>query len=212
MSRHRSRHARGRKGRGSVGCAVTFVLVLFAAAFAIFFAADTSYQGARGKVYSVVYPQKYTLQVEKYAAEFGVEEPLVYAVIRTESNFRSDAQSHAGAVGLMQLMPSTFDWLQEKLDGEILYTSDALTDPDVNIRYGTYLLSCLLEQYDGNMSTAVAAYNAGSSTVNGWLADSACSSDGKTLSVIPYEETKNYVDRVEGAYDKYKMIYYQNNR
>ena len=207
MSRNASRHARETKGHGAIGFLVTFVLLLFAGVMVFFFVSDSSYKGAKGKVYSLFYPQEYETQVKRSAYEFGVEEPLVYAVIRTESGFRPEVESAVGAVGLMQLMPSTFDWLQESLDGEITYSSDSLSDPDINIRYGTYLLSVLLKQYEVR-DTAIAAYNAGTSTVDGWLSDSAYSSDGKTLTEIPYEETANYVERVSDAYEMYKNLYY----
>ncbi|MBQ3266179.1 MAG: lytic transglycosylase domain-containing protein [Ruminococcus sp.] len=207
MSRNHSRHARETKGHGAIGFLLTFVLLLFAGVMVFFFVSDTNYKGAKGKVYSLFYPQEYETQVKKYAYEFGVEEPLVYAVIRTESGFRPEVESAAGAMGLMQLMPSTFDWLQESLDGDIVYSSDSLSEPDVNIRYGVYLLSVLLGQYEVR-DTAVAAYNAGTSTVDGWLEDKSISPDGKSLTDIPYEETANYVERVSEAYEMYKQLYY----
>ena len=207
--RYDRRHSRETKGHGAIGFLVTFVLLLFVGVMVFFFVSDTNYKGTKGKVYSLFYPQKYREQVQKYSDEFDVEEPLIYAVIRTESGFRPEVESSAGAIGLMQLMPATFDWLQESLDGTVTYSSDALTDPDINIRYGTYLLSVLMKQY-GNRDTAVAAYNAGTTTVDGWLKDSSYSTDGKTLSKIPYEETDNYVDRVGHAYDLYKKLYYEN--
>ena len=207
MSRHGSRHSRETKGHGAIGFLITFVLLLFAGVMVFFFVSDTSYKGVKGKVYSLLYPQEYEQQVKKAAAEFGVEEPLIYAVIRTESGFRPEVESAVGAQGLMQLMPSTFDWLQESLDGEIVYSSDSLADPDINIRYGTYLLSVLLKQYEVR-DTAIAAYNAGTSTVDSWLEDTSISPDGKTLTDIPYEETATYVEKVDDAYEMYKRLYY----
>lgn len=191
-----------------MGFLLTFVLILLVFVLVFFFVSDSSYKGAKGKVIGMFYPQQYEQQVKRSASEFGVEEPLIYAVIRTESGFRPEVESSVGAAGLMQLMPSTFDWLQESLDGEIVYSADRLSDPDINIRYGTYLLSVLLRQYDNNRDTAVAAYNAGTSTVDGWLSDNSCSLDGKTLTYIPYEETENYVERVDNAYEMYKKLYY----
>ena len=104
-------------------------------------------------------------------------------------------------------MPSTFDWLQENLNGEVTYSSDSLADPDINIRYGTYLLSILLKKHEVR-DTAIAAYNAGTSTVDGWLQDKSLSPDGKTLTTIPYEETSAYVRKVSEAYEMYKKLYY----
>ena len=206
--RYDRRHSRDSKGHGAIGFLVVFVLLLFVGVLVFFFVSDTSYKGTKGKVYKYFYQQQYGEEVHKYATEFGVEEPLVYAVIRTESGFRSDVESSAGAQGLMQLMPSTFDWLQESLDGQVTYSTDSLKDPAINIRYGTYLLSVLLEKY-GNRETAIAAYNAGTTTVDGWLHDPNISPDGITLTNIPYEETANYVERVSHAYELYQKLYYQ---
>lgn len=207
MSRYDSSRPRETKGHGAIGFLITFVLLMFVGVMVFFFLSDTSYKGVKGKVYSLIYPQKYEQQVRHASIEFGVEEPLIYAVIRTESGFRPEVESAAGASGLMQLMPSTFDWLQESLNGGIVYGSDSLSDPDINIRYGTYLLSILLKQYEVR-DTAVAAYNAGTSTVDGWLQDKSLSPDGKTLTSIPYEETFAYVQKVGEAYETYKKLYY----
>ena len=207
--RYDGRHSRKTKGHGAIGFLVVFVLLIFVGVMVFFFVSDTNYKGTKGKVYKMFYQQQYGEQVHKYATEFGVEEPLVFAVIRTESGFRPEVESSAGALGLMQLMPSTFDWLQESLDGQVIYSADSLSDPDINIRYGTYLLSVLLKKY-GNRDTAVAAYNAGTTTVDGWLQDPSISPDGKTLTNIPYEETAAYVERVGHAYDLYQKLYYSN--
>lgn len=208
-SERHARRSRETKGHGAIGFLVVFVLLLFVGVMVFFFVSDTNYKGTKGKVYKLFYQQQYGEQVHKYATEFGVEEPLVFAVIRTESGFRADVESSAGAQGLMQLMPSTFDWLQESLEGQVIYTTDSLKDPDINIRYGTYLLSVLLNKY-GNRQTAVAAYNAGTTTVDGWLQDPNISPDGITLTNIPYEETATYVERVGNAYELYQKLYYSN--
>lgn len=151
-----------------------------------------------------VYPLRYSNYVEKYAEEYQLEPALVYAVIRSESNFDENAKSHAGAVGLMQLMPETFLWLQESQDEH--YSEDALLLPEVNIRYGCRYLAMMVERY-GVLRTAICAYNAGSGTVDGWLNDRKLSSDGKNLGTIPYRETQNYADAVLQSYQKYKKLY-----
>ncbi|QAT49510.1 lytic transglycosylase domain-containing protein [Caproiciproducens sp. NJN-50] len=150
------------------------------------------------------YPLRYTEYVEKYAQEYHLEPALVYAVIRSESNFDADARSRSGACGLMQLMPDTFDWLQESQKDT--YSEEDLFRPEVNIRYGCRYLSMMAERY-GSLRTALCAYNAGSGTVDGWLKDSRYSADGKNLKRIPYEETQNYADSVLQSYDKYKKLY-----
>ena len=194
------------KGHGCLGFTVTLVLML-AAIFVVLFFTTNVFSGFKKQVYGVFYPQKYSEEVTRCAAEYQVDESLVYAVIRTESGFREEVVSNAGAIGLMQLMPSTFDWLQEKLEGSVVYPSDSLKTADVNIRYGTYFLSLLLERYDGNLRTACAAYNAGTTTVDGWLSDSRYSKDGRTLTAIPYSETEHYVERVEKALAMYRELY-----
>ena len=194
---------RKKKGHGCLGFTLTLIVAL-GALFTVLMLKTDTFDGLKYKAYGLFYQQKYTDQVERYSAEFGVEESLVYAVIRTESGFRPEVESAAGAVGLMQLMPSTFDWLQTSLDGEVIYTADRLSDPDINIRYGTYFISYLIQRY-GDLDTACAAYNAGVASVDSWLSDPNYSPDGVTLSEIPYKETERYVEKVKSAkaiYDK----------
>ena len=200
-----SKHARETKGHGCVGFFVALILVVVIIVGVLFFSTNVL-DGAKDRVYTILYPQKYTESVEEYSAAFGVDKNLVYAVIRTESGFRPEVESHAGAVGLMQLMPDTFTWLQNNLDGEVIYTAEYLKNPDINIRYGTYFLSYLIGEY-GDLRTVCAAYNAGMSNVENWLSDSRYSQDGVTLSVIPYTETAGYVEKVEQAREIYARIY-----
>ena len=193
-----------KRGHGFLGFILALILVV-AILFAVLVFNTNMFDWLKNSVYGIFYPQKYSAEVERYSERFGVSEPLVYAVIRTESGFREDVESYAGAVGLMQLMPETFEWLQGKLNGDVVYTADSLKDADVNICYGTYFLSYLLERY-GDESTACAAYNAGTTTVDGWLSDSRYSSDGYTLSAIPYPETENYVKKVRDAEEIYTKL------
>ena len=151
-----------------------------------------------------LYPHKYAEIVEKYSAQYGVDADLVYAVIRTESSFRPDAGSEVGAAGLMQIMPETFEWLCMRMHEQA--TFDALYDPDTAIRFGTYLLHLLLEEF-GDTRTALAAYHAGRGRVVKWLDDASVSPDGKTLEHIPYRDTAHYVQKVDRAMQMYKKIY-----
>ena len=151
-----------------------------------------------------LYPVKYSKFVEKAAADYDLDKSLIYGVIHTESHFDKDAESHAGAVGLMQVMPSSFEWLQ-KLRGTELSQSE-LEKPAVNIDYGCYLLRYFLDEY-GTEQAAVAAYNAGF-VVTEWLSDSSISPDGKTLVNIHYEETANYVEKVANAKKMYIKLYF----
>ena len=158
-----------------------------------------------------LYPVKYEYYVEKYAEEFDVDTCLVYGVIRTESGFNPDAVSPAGAIGLMQLMPDTFTWLQNYRTGfepEELLDSSELYKPSVNIEYGTYLLRYLLERYDGDESLAIIAYNAGYGNVDKWLADGTIPKSGVTSDNVPFSETANYLDRVTESMNRYHDLYY----
>ncbi len=152
-----------------------------------------------------VYPLKYEELVEKYATEYGLEPSLVYGVIHTESHFRPDAQSSAGAKGLMQLMDATYEWVQTRIPGEP-EPAERVFDPEVNIRCGCKVLQIVLGQFEVT-ETALAAYNAGSGNVGKWLQNADYSDDGKTLKYIPVEETRNYVKRVLKAQEMYQTIY-----
>lgn len=151
------------------------------------------------------HPLEYSEYVEKYASEYAVPKELVYGVIKTESDFKSDAVSHKGAVGLMQIMPETYIWLCDKNSDEN-DNPDLLYTPEVNIRYGVFYLSMLYSQF-GNWENALAAYNAGPTNVKGWLNDSDISENGVLVN-IPYEETRKYVEKVMSAKDNYKELYF----
>ena len=154
-------------------------------------------------------PEEYAEFVEKYAQEYSVSEELVWAVIKTESGFDSSAVSNKGAIGLMQMMPSTFEWLTNDILRDH-HNSGMLYDPETNIRYGTYYLSRLYSRF-GDWDTAIAAYNGGEGNVSEWLADLRYSDDGKKLKIenIPdeFSETENYVKKVNKAFRKYKELY-----
>lgn len=152
------------------------------------------------------YPREYSSIVSHEAKDNGLEEALVYAVIKAESNFNAEAVSRVGAVGLMQLMPSTYEWMLQR-EGNTDLTTDDMTDPAVNIRYGCHYLAYLSTKYS-ELKTIAAAYNAGDGSVDSWLADPDYSDDGVTLKEIPYPETAAYVEKVANNYVKYKELYY----
>ena len=151
------------------------------------------------------YPLKYESIITTYADEYDLPPSLIYAVIHTESHFREDAVSGAGAKGLMQLMDPTYEWIQTKFPGEP-EPLDRIFEPEVNIRCGAKVLDVLHELF-AHSETAIAAYNAGNGTVSKWLKDPAYSADGETLTHIPFEETANYVKRVLSARERYQTLY-----
>lgn len=152
---------------------------------------------------SRTYPRRYIALVEQAAEAWDVPTSVIYAVMKTESNFDPNAISHANAKGLMQITDDTYEWIYF-LRGETP-PPDSLMIPSYNIDAGTYLLSWLYDRYE-NWDTVYAAYNAGYSRVNGWLSDPSITENG-SLVHIPIEETRNYV-RVVGTYrEKYISIY-----
>jgi len=139
------------------------------------------------------YPVRHLQLVRYFSEQHGLEPCLVLAVINAESRFRLDAESHAGAKGLMQLMDATAEWVAE-LAGLEGY-AERVFEPEANIALGTWYLARLLRQFE-NEQTALAAYNAGSGNVARWLANPEHSRDGVELFDIPFIETRNYVRRV----------------
>ncbi len=153
-----------------------------------------------------VYPVGYSDMVETASMETGIDKYLIYAVIRTESNFNAEAESEVGARGLMQLMEDAFDWVKFRMEDDRSVTYDDMYDPGYNIEYGSFLLKLLYEEY-GDERTALAAYHSGRGSVNGWLEDKNYSSDGKTLDKIPSDTTEHYVKKVMTAYEGYTNLY-----
>ena len=178
--------------------ALRFIIIVLSVLFIL---VTGAYCGTR-----YLYPIEYEEQITKYSDEFGVSKHLVLAVIKCESGFDSGAVSSDDAVGLMQLIPDAFDWVQRKLDGSVSLDREALFDPDVNIRYGVYLLKLHLDEFEDE-KVALAAYHAGRGKVNEWLADPEISLDGKTLLYIPYKDTSYYVEKVAKTVKIYEFLY-----
>lgn len=148
---------------------------------------------------------KYEDLIKQYSTEYGLDEAFVTSVIWTESRFDSDAKSHANAEGLMQLMPETAKWVAGKIGLDA--NEIDVKDPETNIRLGCWYLHYLSNEFNDVRDTVAAAYNAGHNTVDKWLANSAYSSDGKTLDSIPYPETEQYVKKINIAYKVYTTLY-----
>lgn len=182
---------------------ITIISILIASAIIAFFwtKIDTAIEKKS-------HPVEHIEAVEKYADTYSVPKELIFAVIKTESKFKSDAVSAAGAIGLMQITPETFMWLCSKNsdtanDPNLLYT------PEINIMYGVYYLDILYSEF-GSWQTALAAYNAGPSRVREWLKNPEHSENG-VLTDIPFSETREYIEKVLKAKDKYTELYFENN-
>lgn len=178
--------------------AAAFVLVLIGAIAAV--------RCISGHINRMMYPKEYQDAVETYAEQYGVDEDLVYAVIHTESGFQEDAVSSVGARGCMQLMQETYDWAKMRMGDDREITYDDMFDPELNIQYGTFVLSLLLEEF-GQQDTALAAYHAGWSKVKEWLDNPEVSHDGVKLHAIPFADTSSYVKKVNEALNIYRKIY-----
>lgn len=160
------------------------------------------------KIQKIIYKKEYSEYVEKYAQEYNVDENLIYAVIKAESNFNSDAISSKNATGLMQLMESTAIEISKKVNLNLTneQLKEKLSEPEININIGTKYLSILLQEYV-NIELAVAAYNAGIGTVNNWIEKGVIKSDGSDIENIPYKETNNYVRKILRDYKIYSNLY-----
>ncbi|MGM9551784.1 MAG: lytic transglycosylase domain-containing protein [Clostridia bacterium] len=152
-----------------------------------------------------LFPIKYVEEIRNVSVEMGVDKYLVAALIKAESNFKSDALSNANAKGVMQLTDETAAFCAEKM-GIVLDEGD-IYDPYVNIRLGVYYLKRTLELFDGDETLAVAAYNAGEGRVKEWLNDPTFSTDGESLHIIPYEETRRHVEKINSYKKIYKLLY-----
>lgn len=150
----------------------------------------------------LIYPEDYYELVSKYAKENSVPEELVFAIIKVESDFKSDAKSHAGAVGLMQMIPSTYEWLASKR-GEPSHPA-MLYDPEVNIKYGTYYLQYLYLKF-GTWEKTLVAYNWGEGNFMEYIEENGYEEgDYKSL---PVRETREYVKKVLHHWEKYNELY-----
>jgi len=152
------------------------------------------------------YPVAYTEWIGQYAAEYELDPYLVQSVMRCESSNDPTAVSKAGAIGLMQIMPDTGAWIAHKLDLDDVYTEEMLFDPETNIEFGCWYLRFLNGRFDGERKLMIAAYNAGHGSVEGWLEDPRFTTDG-VLTVIPFEDTARYYEKVTAAYENYTTLY-----
>ena len=160
----------------------------------------------RTQIEEMEYPRRYEEYVTYYADKYELDPLVLYAFIRTESNFNPEAESSAGARGLMQITEVTFDWIKSKIAPTEALTFDDLYDPETNIRFGSYFVAyCLLKFED--LSTAAAAYHNGVTAVSELLKDSEYSSDGKTLDEFPYPQMRQYVHKITTSYERYQEIY-----
>lgn len=151
-------------------------------------------------------PDEYLPTIRECSDKYNVPIELLCAVINTESSFNPDAISYANAYGIMQITEETFNWLQYRMGIEGSYTKDKLFDYETNIEFGSYFLYLLYDEFK-DWDTALAAYNAGRGSVIKWLSDPEVSQNGELIN-IPFEETKDYIEKVNKSQVIYKKLYF----
>lgn len=175
------------------------ILAVIVAAFWISFGALFALNVAERKF---VYPLGYKEEIMAAAEKYDLDAALLFSVAKTESGFNALAVSVKGAVGIMQITPSTGRFIAEK-QGIAEYD---LSDAETNVNFGAYYIRYLKKSFSGIRETA-AAYNAGEGTVRKWLDNPKYSEDGVTLKEIPYKETDIYVGKICKSFERYKKLY-----
>lgn len=160
-----------------------------------------------------MYPIRYEQTIVEQALAHGVDPYLMAAIIRVESNFRNDKVSSKGAVGLMQLMPQTAQWIIRETNGDPA-DIDMLDDPELNIRYGAWYIRSLKRQFveadmskEQEIALIAAAYNAGPGNVRKWLGENLWDGTLACANRIPFGETRHYIHRVHYYYVKFAQTY-----
>ena len=150
-------------------------------------------------------PLAYTSVIREQAVAKHLDPALIAAVIFAETKF-DPRTSSTGALGLMQIEPATAEFLAHRSGATSFQLSDLAT-PEINIRYGAYYLRYLLDQYGGNETLALAAYNGGQTNVDHWLAQAHAAGSSFTIDSIPFSQTRAYVRKVEQAQRSYTTQY-----
>lgn len=153
-----------------------------------------------------LYPYDYQDTINFYADRYEVDRNLVASVILAESKFRQDATSVHGARGLMQIMPETASWIATQIEDDS-FSVDKLYNVNMNIKYGTWYLSELQTEFEGNEVLALAAYNAGRGNVYEWMEKYHWDINFKDYTKIPFPETREYVKRVLENKKHYNRLY-----
>lgn len=153
-----------------------------------------------------IYPIRYADDIAISAKNYKVDPYIIAAIIRVETNFNPNKVSKKGAVGLMQLMPNTAEWIVERA-GYAAETTNSLHRADVNIEVGAWYLKSLYNQFDNNPIAVLVSYNAGPGNTRKWMDNGTWDGTIENIGQIPFGETRHYVQRVLYYYDKYAELY-----
>ncbi|XID95625.1 lytic transglycosylase domain-containing protein [Paenibacillaceae bacterium WGS1546] len=154
-----------------------------------------------------IYPISFKDEIKLHAETYQLDPLLIAAIIRVESNYREHAVSRKGAVGIMQVMPDTAEWILKQGDFGNITVSDAGREARAGIALGAWYVKEMNRQFDGDLIRSLAAYNAGPGKVRQWLDSGVWDGTEETVKDIPYGETRHYVQRVLYYYRKYQDIY-----
>ncbi len=152
------------------------------------------------------FPRFYQGEVKKRAREFKLDENLIYAVIREESRFNERDVSGSGAIGLMQILPSTAKWIMEKTGLKDITMEDVFK-PEINIFLGAWYLRYLLDKFNGDILLAVASYNGGPGLIGRWVEAGGLKDRDIAIEMMPKEETKYFCQKVLFSYHMYGRVY-----
>lgn len=176
---------------------LTYLVILFSI-FAFALAGYNTYL-------SLTHPLKYKQEIIFYSEKSELDSALIASIINVESSFNAEARSNKNALGLMQIKLETANYIN-KLNGLNIISENELLIPETNIKVGVEYFKYLINKFK-NISTALAAYNAGETRVRSWLKCKDYSCDEQTLSYIPYKETRDYVKKVNKNYNYYKKLF-----
>ena len=193
-----------RKEKRLIKLTKKLILIIIIVAIVISIFKYIDFNNIKKQLYLKIYKMDYSQYVEKYSEKYSVDKYLIYAIIKAESNFEEKAVSKSGAQGLMQLMYPTAEELSEKIDIEL--NENNILEPDININLGTKYISMLIQKYE-NINLALAAYNAGSGNVDGWIEKGTLKNDGSDIENVPFKETNNYVRKILRDYEIYTKVY-----
>ena len=156
--------------------------------------------------YYLFYPYAYNELILKYSTEYNVEPDFLLAIIREESRFKADAGSHAGAQGLMQVMPATGRSIANQI-GISNYSDSMLHDPEISIKMGSYYIGQMLSNFENNKYYALGAYNGGPGAMQRWISRYGNLDIDEFIESLTYDETKNYIKKVMASYFIYDLLY-----
>ncbi len=177
---------------------ILYLLLFFLALHALFSQANN--------VARFIYPFSYKELVVTEAEKYGLDPLLIVSIIRVESSFKQTATSEKGARGLMQIMPATGFWIAEQVGLED-FSEESIYEPSINILLGTWYLNDLLQQFNGELCPALAAYNGGRGHVKKWLDSGIWDGRAENMEDIPFVETRSFIKKVIRTHGRYQRVY-----